>query len=68
MKSVVWHFLIGFHNYAFNAIVSLSFLYLTICMCKSPENFTVNWWWSSWLAVIVLEFLEHLCYMLIKSS
>ena len=42
LKSVVWHFLIGFHIYAFNAFGSLSFLYITIYIFNGHENFTVT--------------------------
>jgi len=42
MKSVVWHFLLGFLIYAFNAFSSLLFLYTMIYMSNGHKHFTVS--------------------------
>jgi len=56
-----------FPIYAFITFVSLLFLYTIICMSKCNETFTVTLLKHMLLAVIWLEFSEHLCYMRINS-
>jgi len=56
-----------FPSYAFITFVSLLFLYTIICMSKCNETFAVTLLKHKLLAVILLECLEHLCYMLINS-
>ena len=44
LKSAVWHVLLGFFIYAFNAFDSWLFVYTTIYMFNSNEKFTVTLW------------------------